>query len=49
MIDPDSRPKFKELVQDFSAMARDPSRFLVIKVHLIESKVANVELVGCSL
>ncbi|XP_015231477.1 PREDICTED: receptor tyrosine-protein kinase erbB-2 [Cyprinodon variegatus] len=31
MIDPDSRPKFKELVYDFSTMARDPSRFVVIK------------------
>ncbi|XP_037547351.1 receptor tyrosine-protein kinase erbB-2 [Nematolebias whitei] len=31
MIDPESRPKFKDLVQDFSLMARDPSRFLVIK------------------
>ncbi|XP_041829187.1 receptor tyrosine-protein kinase erbB-2 isoform X2 [Melanotaenia boesemani] len=31
MIDPDSRPKFKDLVSDFSAMARDPSRYLVIK------------------
>ncbi|XP_047233229.1 receptor tyrosine-protein kinase erbB-2 [Girardinichthys multiradiatus] len=31
MIDPDSRPKFKDLVNGFSAMARDPSRFLVIK------------------
>lgn len=32
MIDPDSRPKFKELVQEFTAMARDPPRYLVIKV-----------------
>uniref|UniRef100_A0A8C7YVI1 Receptor protein-tyrosine kinase n=1 Tax=Oryzias sinensis TaxID=183150 RepID=A0A8C7YVI1_9TELE len=31
MIDPDSRPKFKELVQEFTAMARDPPRYLVIK------------------
>uniref|UniRef100_A0A3Q2P6S8 receptor protein-tyrosine kinase n=1 Tax=Fundulus heteroclitus TaxID=8078 RepID=A0A3Q2P6S8_FUNHE len=31
MIDPESRPKFRELVQELSAMARDPSRFLVIK------------------
>ncbi|KAM9715657.1 receptor tyrosine-protein kinase erbB-2 [Menidia menidia] len=31
MIDPDSRPKFKDLVQELSAMARDPSRYLVIK------------------
>lgn len=32
MIDPESRPKFKDLVQDFSLMARDPFRYLVIKV-----------------
>lgn len=32
MIDPDSRPKFKDLVQDFSAMARDPPRYIVIQV-----------------
>uniref|UniRef100_A0A1A8FXQ1 Receptor protein-tyrosine kinase n=2 Tax=Nothobranchius korthausae TaxID=1143690 RepID=A0A1A8FXQ1_9TELE len=30
MIDPESRPKFRSLVQDFSSMARDPSRYLVI-------------------
>uniref|UniRef100_A0A3Q3GDE1 Receptor protein-tyrosine kinase n=1 Tax=Labrus bergylta TaxID=56723 RepID=A0A3Q3GDE1_9LABR len=31
MIDPDSRPRFKDLVNDFSAMARDPPRFVVIQ------------------
>ncbi|XP_024140314.1 receptor tyrosine-protein kinase erbB-2 [Oryzias melastigma] len=31
MIDPDIRPTFEELVMDFTAMARDPPRFLVIK------------------
>ncbi|XP_034049278.1 receptor tyrosine-protein kinase erbB-2 [Thalassophryne amazonica] len=31
MIDPDSRPRFKELVNDFSAMARDPPRYVVIQ------------------
>ncbi|XP_028331574.1 receptor tyrosine-protein kinase erbB-2 isoform X2 [Gouania willdenowi] len=31
MIDPDSRPKFKDLVNDFSAMARDPPRYVVIQ------------------
>ncbi|KAI4807757.1 hypothetical protein KUCAC02_027543 [Chaenocephalus aceratus] len=30
MIDPDSRPRFTDLVNDFSAMARDPSRYVVI-------------------
>lgn len=32
MIDPSSRPRFKELVVEFSKMARDPSRYLVIQV-----------------
>ncbi|KAG8009179.1 Receptor tyrosine-protein kinase erbB-2, partial [Nibea albiflora] len=30
MIDPDSRPKFKDLVNDFGSMARDPPRYVVI-------------------
>ncbi|KAL2078715.1 hypothetical protein ACEWY4_026400 [Coilia grayii] len=30
-IDPDSRPKFRELVTEFSTMARDPSRYVVIQ------------------
>uniref|UniRef100_A0A3Q3J357 Receptor protein-tyrosine kinase n=1 Tax=Monopterus albus TaxID=43700 RepID=A0A3Q3J357_MONAL len=31
MIDPDSRPRFKDLVIDFTAMARDPPRYVVIQ------------------
>ncbi|KAJ8245912.1 hypothetical protein GJAV_G00261620 [Gymnothorax javanicus] len=31
MIDPDSRPRFRELVTEFSAMARDPPRYVVIQ------------------
>ncbi|XP_076007726.1 receptor tyrosine-protein kinase erbB-2 isoform X2 [Genypterus blacodes] len=31
MIDPDSRPRFKDLVNDFSSMARDPPRYVVIQ------------------
>ncbi|XP_028286355.1 receptor tyrosine-protein kinase erbB-2 isoform X2 [Parambassis ranga] len=31
MIDPDSRPRFKDLVSDFSTMARDPPRYVVIQ------------------
>uniref|UniRef100_A0A8B9CWV0 Receptor protein-tyrosine kinase n=1 Tax=Anser brachyrhynchus TaxID=132585 RepID=A0A8B9CWV0_9AVES len=31
MIDADSRPKFKELAAEFSRMARDPQRYLVIQ------------------
>uniref|UniRef100_A0A8C1W8N1 Receptor protein-tyrosine kinase n=1 Tax=Cyprinus carpio TaxID=7962 RepID=A0A8C1W8N1_CYPCA len=30
MIDPDSRPRFKELVEEFSLMSRDPARYVVI-------------------
>uniref|UniRef100_A0AAQ4Q111 Receptor protein-tyrosine kinase n=1 Tax=Gasterosteus aculeatus aculeatus TaxID=481459 RepID=A0AAQ4Q111_GASAC len=31
MIDPDSRPRFTDLVSDFSVMARDPPRYVVIQ------------------
>uniref|UniRef100_A0A4W5MLJ7 Receptor protein-tyrosine kinase n=1 Tax=Hucho hucho TaxID=62062 RepID=A0A4W5MLJ7_9TELE len=31
MIDADSRPRFRELISEFSKMARDPSRYLVIQ------------------
>ncbi|XP_051970903.1 epidermal growth factor receptor-like isoform X1 [Xyrauchen texanus] len=31
MIDADSRPHFRELISEFSKMARDPSRYLVIQ------------------
>lgn len=31
MIDPDSRPRFKELVTEFANMARDPPRYVVIQ------------------
>ncbi|KAM4718311.1 melanoma receptor tyrosine-protein kinase-like isoform 2-T2 [Anableps anableps] len=34
MIDPSSRPRFRELVGEFSQMARDPSRYLVIQGSL---------------
>ncbi|XP_053496563.1 receptor tyrosine-protein kinase erbB-2 [Ictalurus furcatus] len=30
MIDPECRPRFKELVNNFSSMARDPPRYVVI-------------------
>lgn len=33
MIDADSRPRFKELAAEFSRMARDPQRYLVIQVR----------------
>uniref|UniRef100_A0A8C1UVY2 Receptor protein-tyrosine kinase n=1 Tax=Cyprinus carpio TaxID=7962 RepID=A0A8C1UVY2_CYPCA len=39
MIDADSRPHFRELVAEFSKMARDPSRYLVIQGddHMFQS------------
>lgn len=33
MIDENIRPTFKELANDFIRMARDPPRYLVIKVR----------------
>lgn len=32
MIDENIRPTFKELASDFTRMARDPPRYLVIRV-----------------
>uniref|UniRef100_A0A671XJI3 receptor protein-tyrosine kinase n=1 Tax=Sparus aurata TaxID=8175 RepID=A0A671XJI3_SPAAU len=32
MIDADSRPRFRELIAEFTKMARDPPRYLVIQV-----------------
>ncbi|CAN9506093.1 unnamed protein product [Ophioblennius macclurei] len=34
MIDPSSRPRFRELIGEFSRMASDPSRYLVIQGDL---------------
>uniref|UniRef100_A0AAX7UHD7 Receptor protein-tyrosine kinase n=1 Tax=Astatotilapia calliptera TaxID=8154 RepID=A0AAX7UHD7_ASTCA len=34
MIDENIRPTFKELASDFTRMARDPPRYLVIKIYL---------------
>ena len=46
MIDADSRPKFRELILEFSKMARDPQRYLVIQVqsipHLLPGRVLLV-------
>lgn len=44
MIDPDSRPRFKDLVNDFTVMARDPPRYVVIQVCV--SHAANILLLG---
>lgn len=40
MIDADSRPKFKELAAEFTRMARDPQRYLVIQVGLYSLCIA---------
>ncbi|XP_062420626.1 receptor tyrosine-protein kinase erbB-3-like isoform X2 [Pungitius pungitius] len=42
MIDENIRPTFKELASDFTRMARDPPRYLVIKVE--GGEAASVEL-----
>lgn len=39
MIDPSSRPTFRELMGEFSNMARDPSRYLVVQVNHEEPDV----------
>ncbi|XP_042333118.1 epidermal growth factor receptor isoform X2 [Sceloporus undulatus] len=39
MIDAESRPKFRELIAEFSKMARDPQRYLVIQVLVIKTLV----------
>ncbi|XP_057191403.1 receptor tyrosine-protein kinase erbB-4-like isoform X4 [Triplophysa rosa] len=36
MIDADSRPRFKELAAEFCRMARDPQRYLVIQVRVLQ-------------
>uniref|UniRef100_I3K085 Receptor protein-tyrosine kinase n=1 Tax=Oreochromis niloticus TaxID=8128 RepID=I3K085_ORENI len=43
MIDPESRPRFKGLVNDFSAMARDPPRYVVIQNDEEMSKCSPVD------
>lgn len=37
MLDADSRPSFKELAEEFAKMARDPGRYLVIQVSLLNT------------
>uniref|UniRef100_A0A674M9L1 Receptor protein-tyrosine kinase n=1 Tax=Takifugu rubripes TaxID=31033 RepID=A0A674M9L1_TAKRU len=41
MVDENVRPTFKELANEFTRMARDPPRYLVIKVVLSSSNVAG--------
>lgn len=42
MIDPEYRPRFKDLVKEFTAMARDPPRYVVIQVCFPSITVARV-------
>uniref|UniRef100_A0A671WV33 receptor protein-tyrosine kinase n=1 Tax=Sparus aurata TaxID=8175 RepID=A0A671WV33_SPAAU len=44
MIDENIRPTFKELASDFTRMARDPPRYLVIKVRLPPSFTRDNDL-----
>uniref|UniRef100_A0A8C5XTB3 Receptor protein-tyrosine kinase n=1 Tax=Microcebus murinus TaxID=30608 RepID=A0A8C5XTB3_MICMU len=44
MIDADSRPKFRELIIEFSKMARDPQRYLVIQVQPVCPSLGRVPL-----
>lgn len=49
MIDADSRPKFKELASEFSRMARDPQRYLVIQVSgFIVSWLLSLNILSCT-
>uniref|UniRef100_A0A8C4F3P2 receptor protein-tyrosine kinase n=1 Tax=Dicentrarchus labrax TaxID=13489 RepID=A0A8C4F3P2_DICLA len=48
MIDENIRPTFKELASDFTRMARDPPRYLVIKVRLSSSFIL-FKSTGCLL
>ncbi|XP_008281822.1 receptor tyrosine-protein kinase erbB-2 [Stegastes partitus] len=43
MIDPESRPKFRDLVNEFTAMARDPPRYVVIQNDEDMSKCSPVD------
>jgi len=51
MVDPDARPSFKELVEEFSKMSRDPGRYLVIpgdKLMRLPSYTTQVIIVSPS-
>lgn len=42
MIDSECRPRFRELVAEFSRMARDPQRFVVIQVRGLSTPSLHV-------
>uniref|UniRef100_A0A8C1J3V7 Receptor protein-tyrosine kinase n=1 Tax=Cyprinus carpio TaxID=7962 RepID=A0A8C1J3V7_CYPCA len=48
MIDENVRPTFKELANEFTRMARDPSRYLVIRVSQTDGALHHISLnVAC--
>lgn len=49
MIDAESRPRFRELIAEFSKMARDPPRYLVIQVRRGEASLADAQTVFLTL
>lgn len=49
MIDSECRPKFRELVTEFSRMARDPQRFVVIQVCRSWGSCALTDALGPAL
>ena len=52
MLDAESRPHFRELAEEFSKMARDPGRYLVIQVgflKMIQYTDIQLEVGTCSL
>lgn len=44
MIDAESRPRFRELIAEFSKMARDPTRYLVIQVRWVLLELISFEI-----
>ena len=49
MVDPEARPSFHELVEEFSKMSRDPGRYLVIhgdKLMRLPSYTQQVSTIG---
>jgi len=48
MVDTDSRPSFAELTAEFSKMAKDPGRYLVIEVSTYGFKTIRTLTFSCS-
>jgi len=41
LVDAECRPSFSELAEEFSKMARDPGRYLVIEVRTLDNIMLN--------